>query len=139
MENELLIAALFYAIACLALVLYLLKQNSKLKARIEVVSTSIEDANKQNVTVKNELKELRNGTIGVGRRVIELEKKLKQYEARLDEAAQEEPESRMYTRAMKMVSLGADVEEIVQECELPRAEAELLLRLHGEPNINYSN
>ncbi len=32
---------------------------------------------------------------------------------------------------MKMVSLGAGIDELMAECELPRAEAELLLRLHG--------
>ena len=131
MGNELLIAALFYATACLALVLYLQKQISKLRTKVDALSTLIEDTEKQRDIFKKELQELRNGTIGVGRRVVELEKKLKQYEARLDEASQDEPQSRMYTRAMKMVSLGAEIDEIVAECELPRAEAELLIRLHG--------
>ena len=27
---------------------------------------------------------------------------------------------------------GADIDELVKECELPKAEAELLLRLHGK-------
>ncbi|MCT7655273.1 DUF2802 domain-containing protein [Oceanimonas sp. NS1] len=31
-----------------------------------------------------------------------------------------------------MVQLGADVEEIMAECEMPRAEAELLLSLHRQ-------
>ena len=29
-----------------------------------------------------------------------------------------------------MVALGADVEEIMTECELPRAEAEMLVAMH---------
>jgi len=29
-----------------------------------------------------------------------------------------------------MVELGADLEEVIRECELPRAEAELLFSLH---------
>ena len=41
-----------------------------------------------------------------------------------------DPESKMYSRAMKMVQLGADLDEIIRECELPRAEAELLYNLH---------
>ncbi|MBM7072083.1 DUF2802 domain-containing protein [Shewanella sp. OPT22] len=131
MGNELLIAALFYATACLGLVLYLQKQIGKQRSKVDALTTLVKDTEKQRDIFKKELQELRNGTIGVGRRVIELEKKLKQYEARLDEAEQEEPQSRMYTRAMKMVSLGADIKEIVAECELPRAEAELLIRLHG--------
>ena len=31
-----------------------------------------------------------------------------------------------------MVELGADLEEIIRECELPRAEAELLMSLHKQ-------
>lgn len=29
-----------------------------------------------------------------------------------------------------MVALGAGVDELIKECELPKAEAELLIRLH---------
>ncbi|MBE8167620.1 MAG: DUF2802 domain-containing protein [Shewanella sp.] len=134
MGNEFLIAALFYATVCLALVLYLQKQLSKLRSKVDALTSLVKAADKKHEITKKELQELRNGTIGVGRRVIELEKKHLQYEARLDETEQEEPQSRMYTRAMKMVSLGADINEIVQECELPRAEAELLIRLHGTQN-----
>jgi hypothetical protein len=43
-----------------------------------------------------------------------------------------DPESKLYNRAMKMVQLGAGLEEIMLECELPRAEAELLLNLHRQ-------
>ena len=43
---------------------------------------------------------------------------------------QQDPESRFYTRAVKLVELGASLEEIMRECELPRAEAELLLNFH---------
>ncbi|MEL0661032.1 DUF2802 domain-containing protein, partial [Psychromonas arctica] len=40
------------------------------------------------------------------------------------------PENRIYTRATIMVELGASIEELMSECELARAEAELLLNLH---------
>ena len=40
------------------------------------------------------------------------------------------PENRLYTRATKMVELGASIEELMIDCELPRAEAELLYNLH---------
>ena len=38
--------------------------------------------------------------------------------------------------AVKMVELGAGIEEIMQECELPKAEAELLLSLHKHRSGN---
>ena len=44
---------------------------------------------------------------------------------------QESEPNRLYSRAKKMVELGADIDEIVSECELSRAEAELLLAMQG--------
>ncbi len=35
-----------------------------------------------------------------------------------------------YRRALKLAEKGADVEEIMQECELPRAEAEMMVAIH---------
>lgn len=89
--------------------------------------------------LRAELAELRSGVIGVGQRVLELEAQLQQQQQQLAEQADQlqavqliEPESKIYSRAMKMVQLGADLEEIMRECELPRAEAELLFNLHQQ-------
>ncbi|AZQ11125.1 MULTISPECIES: DUF2802 domain-containing protein [Shewanella] len=131
MENGFLIAALVYVIACLGLVLFLQKQLGKLRTKVDALATLLKESDKQRESVKRELHELRSGTIGVGKRVLELEKKLAQQDARIDETREQDPQARLYTRAMKMVSLGAGIDELMAECELPRAEAELLLRLHG--------
>ena len=39
---------------------------------------------------------------------------------------------RLYTRAAELVKAGADVEEVMQACDLPRAEAELLISMHRQ-------
>ncbi|MEH8015882.1 DUF2802 domain-containing protein [Rheinheimera muenzenbergensis] len=88
-----------------------------------------------------EVEELRAGIIGVGQRVLQLETALQQFSSQTEQQlsslteqqqaiALTDPESKIYSRAMKMVQLGADLEEIMRECELPRAEAELLYNLH---------
>ncbi|MDX5407704.1 MAG: DUF2802 domain-containing protein [Chromatiaceae bacterium] len=88
-----------------------------------------------------ELQELRSGLIGVGQRVLQLEASLGQVSENLSLSLKQlaekqqameltDPESKIYSRAMKMVQLGADLDEIMRECELPRAEAELLFNLH---------
>lgn len=93
-----------------------------------------------------ELEELRGGLIGVGQRVLQLETAWQRSQQDLQLVANEieqisehqqkmhlfDPESKLYNRAMKMVQLGAGLEEIMLECELPRAEAELLLNLHRQ-------
>lgn len=42
----------------------------------------------------------------------------------------ESSEQRLYGRAKKMIEMGAEVDELISECEIPRAEAELLLSLY---------
>nr|WP_275659081.1 DUF2802 domain-containing protein [Shewanella sp. Isolate8] len=130
--DEILIAALLYVVACLGLVLYQQKMTNKLRAKIDALTLLVKENDRQREAVKQELQELRSGTIGVGRRMLELEKRVTKQEARIDETVADEPQARLYTRAMKMVELGADIDELVKECELPKAEAELLLRLHGK-------
>ncbi|WP_298768962.1 DUF2802 domain-containing protein [uncultured Shewanella sp.] len=133
MTDEVLIAAtLVFIVACLGLVLYLQQRINQLSVDIDDLSECLDEMNEQNVHFKRELQELRSGTIGVGRRVLEFEKTLKKQDAKIDETHLQDPQAKLYSRAMKMVSLGADVEELIQECELPKAEAELLLRLHGK-------
>lgn len=130
MGDEFLIAALVYVIACLGLVLYLQKQLSKLRNKVEALTVLVKEGDRQRESFKRELQELRSGTIVVGRRVIELEKRLQQQSERIEESTMQDPQAKLYTRAMKMVSLGAGVDELIKECELPKAEAELLIRLH---------
>ncbi|WP_187148558.1 DUF2802 domain-containing protein [Shewanella piezotolerans] len=131
MAEEILIGtALVFVVLSIGSVVLISKQAKKLRAKVEALTILVKDGDKQREAVKRELQELRSGTIGVGRRVLELEKKLQQQDAKLEETNQQDPQARLYSRAMKMVDLGAGIDELIQECELPKAEAELLIRLH---------
>ncbi|WP_220737967.1 DUF2802 domain-containing protein [Shewanella sp. c952] len=131
MAEEILIGtALVFVVLSIGTVVLISKQAKKLRAKVEALTLLVKDGDKQREAVKRELQELRSGTIGVGRRVLELEKKLQQQDAKLEETNQQDPQARLYSRAMKMVDLGAGIDELIQECELPKAEAELLIRLH---------
>lgn len=56
--------------------------------------------------------------------------KLSSLTEQISQIQQVQPEDKLYSRAQKMVLLGADVEELVRECDLPHAEAEILLAMH---------
>lgn len=110
------------------------QQQSQLELRLEYSAQQLAQS-------QLELQELRSGLIGVGQRVLQLEAalgqvsdnlslSLKQLEEKQQAMELTDPESKIYSRAMKMVQLGADLDEIMRECELPRAEAELLFNLH---------
>ncbi|ACJ28332.1 Conserved hypothetical protein [Shewanella piezotolerans WP3] len=129
-EEILIGTALVFVVLSIGSVVLISKQAKKLRAKVEALTILVKDGDKQREAVKRELQELRSGTIGVGRRVLELEKKLQQQDAKLEETNQQDPQARLYSRAMKMVDLGAGIDELIQECELPKAEAELLIRLH---------
>lgn len=88
---------------------------------------------------EQDLEELRSTVIGVGQRVLSLEGHLGQGMQQVAELAEQQkslhlfdPESKIYSKAMKMVQLGSSLEEIMLECELPQAEAELLFNLHKQ-------
>jgi len=48
----------------------------------------------------------------------------------VEQLLHQQPEDKLYTRAQKLVELGADIAEIMRECEIPKAEAEMLLAVH---------
>lgn len=110
------------------------QQQAQLEQRLEYSAQQLSQS-------QLEVQELRSGLIGVGQRVLQLDASLVQLSASLTESLNQlaekqqameltDPESKIYSRAMKMVQLGADLDEIMRECELPRAEAELLFNLH---------
>lgn len=43
---------------------------------------------------------------------------------------EQQPEDKLYSRAYKLAELGAGLEEIMSECDLPQAEAEMLLSVY---------
>ncbi|MCK7458080.1 DUF2802 domain-containing protein [Idiomarina sp. ATCH4] len=62
--------------------------------------------------------------------VAQLNDEQQQLQQRLQEVAEQDPGSKLYQRAAKLVASGARVDELMQECDLPQAEAELLISLH---------
>ncbi|HEY9044066.1 MAG TPA: DUF2802 domain-containing protein [Rheinheimera sp.] len=141
------LAVTVQAVLLLVLVVaaYLWAQSLKRRTagQLELLEKRIEFSARQQEQAKFEVEELRSGIIGVGQRVLQLESTLTQLSNQLSSSMQElsdkqqamemtDPESKIYSRAMKMVQLGADLDEIMRECELPRAEAELLFNLHQQ-------
>ncbi len=60
-----------------------------------------------------------------------LESKVSELEQKYEEIQYQDPEGKMYNRAVKMVKAGSSIREIMEECEIPEAEAKLLISIHG--------
>lgn len=82
----------------------------------------VEKCNKQ-------LLEVRSVLVGLGQKISEQEEIIVHLTERIIELENVDNDGRLYTRANKMVRLGADINELIEECELPKAEAELMLSL----------
>ena len=80
-------------------------------------------------SLRKQMMELHTGAIGMGQRLQSVEGAMQQVNDRQQELTLQDPERRLYRRAAKMVELGADLDEVMSECELPKAEAELLISL----------
>lgn len=76
-----------------------------------------------------QLLEVRSAAIGLGQRVTEQQEMITHLNERLKQLENVDTDARLYSRASKMAKLGADINELIEECELPKAEAELMLSL----------
>ncbi|WP_423187028.1 DUF2802 domain-containing protein [Alishewanella sp. d11] len=129
-------------ILLLLLWLYCRQHWRRQQALITLLTKQFEASQQQSSVNQTETEELRAGVIGVGQSVLDLQEQfqhvteqLVQLQEQQQAIALSDPDSKIYSRAMKMVELGADLEEIIRECELPRAEAELLYNLHQQKNV----
>ncbi|EGI73834.1 hypothetical protein PH505_am00130 [Pseudoalteromonas distincta] len=123
------ISALAVGLISLALIIAL---KNKQANEINAVSQQLKDSSEQTHILRSEISEIRTGLLSIGKRVLEVEQQ--NQDLMQQQAAQkyDDPDAKIYSRAVKMVELGADLDEVIRECELPRAEAELLFSLHKQ-------
>lgn len=67
-------------------------------------------------------------------RIKVLNEKQVKFKSVLEHIQEQQPQDKLYTRAYKLAALGADTEEIMKECELPKAEVEMLLSVYNQQN-----
>ncbi|EWS98094.1 DUF2802 domain-containing protein [Pseudoalteromonas sp. SCSIO 43095] len=118
----------FGLLSLLLIVMFKKRYASELGAQLQQFKDSSEQIN----ILRSEVSELRTGLLSIGKRLLEVEQQ--NQELIQQQAAQkyDDPDAKIYSRAVKMVELGADLDEVIRECELPRAEAELLFSLHKQ-------
>ena len=80
---------------------------------------------------KKQVQVLASGSIGMGRRLVAIEKKLNIAVERQSEILSKEG-GVSYNRSMELLDMGATVDDLVAKCGLIRAEAELIDLLFKE-------
>lgn len=97
-------------------------QNDKLQHEFDEMANNNKQLAAENEQVS---KQLEHRIKGLQNQSIEQQQLLTQWQ---DTQGQD----KFYNRAFKLAAKGADVEEIMSECELPRAEVEMLLSVYQQ-------
>ncbi|MFU1632918.1 DUF2802 domain-containing protein [Aeromonas veronii] len=118
--------ALGMSLIALAFAFYIWFKSKRSKQESEASVATLQG---QLESLRKQMMELHTGAIGMGQRLQSVEGAMQQVNERQQELTMQDPERRLYSRAAKMVELGADLDEVMSECELPKAEAELLISL----------
>lgn len=100
---------------------------NEIKANIESQQVS---ADKLNVEHHDKTLEAEQVIKQLDYRIQTLQTTVSDLQDQFKHAIEQQPEDKLYSRALKLAQKGADLEEIVKECELPQAEAEMLLSLY---------
>ena len=87
-----------------------------------------------NLLSGKELQAIRSGSIGMGKRLRMVEKKLHLTSERTQELEFKDIGNITYTHANQLVKMGAKSEEIVATCGLSYAEANLVTLMHNQKN-----
>ncbi len=79
--------------------------------------------------LSKEIQGISHGSIGVGKKVLLLEKKIELLEAQIEEMQKNDPNKVSYTEAARLVELGAGIDDLMNSCGISRPEAELVSAL----------
>lgn len=131
LEN-IIITSVLSLVVSFVIIAFIFLENKKNKNFNNELNESFSDLKQQNIILRSEIDELRGGLLNMGKRILQLEQTSQELSQNQQELQYNDPDSKMYSRAVKMVELGAQLDEVMKECELPRAEAELLLSLHQQ-------
>jgi len=125
MVNDVLLgAALLVALASLGAVyrLYLMRQEDL---------DAVQRTDEQVAKIERDLAALCRAAAGEGRRVVKLQQQVEGLAERQDALELGTSGERPYVRASRLAQEGASIDDLIRTCGLTRAEAELLVMLHG--------
>ncbi len=129
------LSELFSIIAViLSAVIYvsLKRQNKSLKLQLADTQAKNSQLLDEQQKLQRQFSEFRVGSINMAQKVADMAEKNQFIEDRLIELENTDSDSRLYSRANKLVQLGAGINELMEECELPQAEAELMMSLQAK-------
>lgn len=104
-----------------------IRKNNRHQARMS--EQTLQKTDRSLKILSHEIEEVSSNSIGMGQTIKQLEQSLVQLHERQVELELQDPESKLYNKASKMAAKGASLQDIVEECEISNAEAQLILSL----------
>jgi len=98
--------------------------NDTLRNSLAVVVKANEQSTLENVQISKQLEH----------RIKVIQQNLNDQQKLINQWQESQGQDKFYSRAFKLAEKGADINEIMFECELPRAEAEMLLSVYQQRN-----
>jgi predicted nucleic acid-binding Zn-ribbon protein len=123
--------ALIISIVCITFLSVLFKRYKLQLENVESQSNELSQLNKKVINLNEELHEIRSGNYGVISRVKELVQQVNTLQSSQQSLVEQDSQSRFYSKGAKLISQGASLEDVMRECDMPAAEAELLFNLQN--------
>ncbi|AGH45752.1 DUF2802 domain-containing protein [Paraglaciecola psychrophila] len=123
--------ALIVSIACLTLLIVLFKRYKNQLETIVAQSNMLSVQSKKVTHLSEEIHEIRSGNYGVISRVKDLVQQVDNLQSTQQNFVEQDSQSRFYSKGAKLIHEGASLEDLMRECDMPAAEAELLFNLHN--------
>jgi len=97
-------------------------QNAKIQQTLDGMLETYEQSSMENAQVSKQLEH----------RIKVLQQQFIEQQQALTHWQESQGQDKFYNRAFKLAAKGADIDEIISECELPRAEVEMLLSVYQQ-------
>jgi hypothetical protein len=127
-QNALPLIASGSALVIVSILLWIRAKRASIKAS-QLQKKHAAKLEKEITKTGKQLLEVRSVVVGLGQKVTEQQDIIQLLTERIVELEHSDSDGRLYSRASKMVQLGAGVNELIEECDIPKAEAELMMSL----------
>ena len=129
-------SVLALAIAAIALVLLVafciqsFQYRKRTEQTLETLRQQVASVSAQSKDVGHQVEEQQNRSLVQSKHIQQLQDEITGFNNQIREVKMQDPSMRMYQRAAELVKQGASLEEVMESCDIPRAEAELIVTIH---------
>ncbi|MBD3585308.1 DUF2802 domain-containing protein [Salinimonas sp. HHU 13199] len=129
-------SVLALAIAAIALVLLVafclqsFQYRKRTEQTLETLRQQVASVSAQSKDVGHQVEEQQNRSLVQSKHIQQLQDEITGFNNQIREVKLQDPSMRMYQRAAELVKQGASLEEVMESCDIPRAEAELIVTIH---------